>query len=123
VSINPDDQDSDYGRSKILNTSNLTKFTGDGDYQSVPATVNVLDWWHFNVDYWSSQRAFSEITDICARFGHKKIDLRPYMIEAPYIVHSTDKLPKVLEMFRHFHLRALPVLEPSNGLLIAVLTR
>lgn len=45
------------------------------------------------------------------------------MIEEPYIVHTTDKLPKVLDLFRHFHLRALPVLDPNDGLPVAVLTR
>ena len=36
---------------------------------------------------------------------------------------ENDKLPKVLDLFRHFHLRALPVLDPSKGLPVAVLTR
>jgi CBS domain-containing protein len=45
------------------------------------------------------------------------------MIEDPMIITTTDKLPKVLEMFRHFHLRALPVIDPNNGLPVAVLTR
>jgi CBS domain-containing protein len=65
----------------------------------------------------------SDIAEIAGRFGHKLIDLRPYMIEQPYVIHTTDKLPKVLELFRHFHLRALPVLDPSDGLPVAVLTR
>jgi CBS domain-containing protein len=51
------------------------------------------------------------------------IDLRPYMIEEPYTVYTTDKLPKVLDMFRHFHLRALPVINPNYGKIVAVLTR
>jgi len=72
---------------------------------------------------WSNQRKFEEVVDICERFSHKKIDLRPYLIEDPFFVHITDKLPKVLDMFRHFHLRALPVLDPNDGTPVAVLTR
>ena len=45
------------------------------------------------------------------------------MIEEPHCVHITDTLPKVLDMFRHFHLRALPVLDPNNGAPVALLTR
>lgn len=45
------------------------------------------------------------------------------MIEEPYIVHTTDKIPKVLDLFRHFHLRALPVIDPNDGLPVAVITR
>lgn len=45
------------------------------------------------------------------------------MIEEPFTVKVSDKLPKVLEIFRNFHLRALPVIDPNNGLPVAVLTR
>jgi len=45
------------------------------------------------------------------------------MIEELFTCNTTDKLPKVLNLFRHFHLRALPVIDPNNGLPVAVLTR
>ena len=45
------------------------------------------------------------------------------MIEEPYIVYTTDKLPKCLDLFRHMHLRALPVIDPNDGSCVAVLTR
>lgn len=45
------------------------------------------------------------------------------MVEEPYVVFTTDKLTKCLELFRHFHLRALPVLDPVTYNLVAVLTR
>jgi len=64
-----------------------------------------------------------EVADIMSRFPQKMIDLRPYMISTPHVILTTDKLPKVLEMFRNFHLRALPVLSPATGLPVAVLTR
>jgi CBS domain-containing protein len=45
------------------------------------------------------------------------------MIEEPYVVYMTDTLSKALEMFRHLHLRALPVIDPKDGTPVAVLTR
>lgn len=63
------------------------------------------------------------MADIAETFPEKLIDLRPYMIEYPYVVLTTDKLPKVLEMFRHMHLRALPVNDPNSGRPVAVMTR
>lgn len=89
----------------------------------LPLTTNILAWHHFNVDMWSSQRTFDEVAEISSRFSDKLIDLRPYMVEEPYVIHITDKLPKILHMFRHFHLRALPVLDPNDGSPVAMLTR
>ena len=45
------------------------------------------------------------------------------MVEEPLTCNTTDKLPKVLDLFRTFHLRALPVIDPNNGLPVAVITR
>lgn len=89
----------------------------------MPLTRKILDWHFFNVDLWSNQRSYEEVADISTKFSQKLIDLRPYLVEEPYVIHITDKLPKVLDMFRHFHLRALPVLDPNDGSPVAVLTR
>lgn len=101
----------------------LQKYTGETDELQLPLTKKILPWYKFNVDFWSNQRKYEEVAEICTRFSQRLVDLRPYMIEEPYIVHTTDKLPKVLDMFRHFHLRALPVIDPNDGLPVAVLTR
>ena len=45
------------------------------------------------------------------------------MIENPYMVLTTDKLPKCLDLFRHMHLRALPVNDPNTGMPVCILTR
>ena len=68
-------------------------FTGEYDYANLPETKNILPWWNFNVDLWSNQHDFNEVAEICFRYPHKLIDLRPYMIEELYMVHTTDKLP------------------------------
>ena len=43
------------------------------------------------------------------------IDLKPYMIETPFVVLTTDKLPKILNLFRHMQLKLLPVLLPPQA--------
>ena len=70
-----------------------------------------------------NNQPLQELADIAAQFGHKFIDLRPYIIEQPYVVLTTDKLPKILELFRHMHLRALPVNDPNTGSPVGMLTR
>jgi dTDP-4-dehydrorhamnose 3,5-epimerase len=73
---------------------------------------------------------------IRAWHGHKKEGKYVYVVSGSALIGVvnmdtkevqkfvlSDKLPKVLDLFRHFHLRALPVLDPSKGLPVAVLTR
>ena len=101
----------------------MAQFTGDKDLKNAPHTKHVLPWWLFNSDMYSTDRKYSEVADVFEVFAHKKVDLRPYMIEEPYVVQTTDKLPKCLDLFRHMHLRALPVVDPNSGVTVAVLTR
>lgn len=51
------------------------------------------------------------------------IDVRPYMIETPYLAQSTDRLQKILDTFRHMHLRSLAVVNPGTGALEGIITR
>ena len=99
------------------------KYTGDADTVELPITSRTLDWTEFNCDLWSTQLTYESIARTADKFKDKLVDLRPYMIEAPYVVHTTDKMPKVLQYFRHFHLRSLPVIDPADGKPIAMLTR
>ena len=101
----------------------MVKYTGDKDYELAPRSSEVLHWHYFCTDFYSTDRSFKEVEDIARDYSHRYIDLRPYMYEQPYCVLTTDKLPKCLELFRHMHLRALPVNDPNSGLPVAVLTR
>jgi CBS domain-containing protein len=53
----------------------------------------------------------------------KEIDLRPFMIEKPYFVHETDKIQKVVDIFRLMNLRHLPVLNENDNTLTGIITR
>lgn len=61
-----------------------------------------MRWQEFLTDFESSQRSYSEVKDLCIEYANEFVDLRPYLIEEPYTCTSTDKLPKVLDLFRHF---------------------
>lgn len=101
----------------------IKEYTNDQDYELLPENEEPLDWWYFNTDLWSSDRTYSEVKEICITHQEKRIDLRPYIIETPYIVQTTDKLPKILDLFRHMHLRHLPVVSPADGSLRGIITR
>lgn len=78
-------------RNQVYET--LQKYTGDADTTELPITLNTLEWWNFNVDFHSSQRDYKEVADIAEQNKDKLVDLRPYMIEAPFVIHTTDRLP------------------------------
>ena len=110
-------------REKDDRNQTMIKFTGEKDYEVAPKSENILHWHNFCSDFYSTDRDFSEVADIAQAFSHRYVDLRPYMIEQPYVVLTTDKLPKCLDLFRHMHLRALPVNDPNTGKPVAILTR
>ena len=63
------------------------------------------------------------IEEICKSNFMKFVDFAPYMIETPFVVQSTDKLQKVVDLFRHMQLRQLPVINPVDGRLVGIITR
>lgn len=107
------------------NRETLKMFTGVEDLKDAPMGEKSrrLTWYDFNSNFYSSDRKFEEVKGICEKYPYKVIDLRPYMVRYPYSVQSTDNLNKCLELFRHMHLRALPVISPHNGKLEGIITR
>ena len=77
----------------------------------------------FNTDFYSNDREYSEVADICDINQDMMIDIRPYMIETPWLAQSTDKLQKINDLFRHMHLRMLAVTNPGTGALEGIITR
>ena len=64
-----------------------------------------------------------EIWEILKENKDKKIDLRPYMIENPFTVFTTDYLEKCVDLFRKMHVRSIVVINPKNGRLQGIITR
>ena len=98
-------------------------FTGLSDAAQIPKTRDELAYYYFNTDFYSNDREYSEVEDICEANSDKMIDVRPYMIETPFLAQSTDKLQKILDVFRHMHLRMLAVTNPGTGELEGIITR
>ena len=86
-------------------------------------TNDEVEWWHFNSDFYSNDRTYDEVEDICEANSDKMVDVRPYMIETPFLAQSTDRLQKILDVFRHMELRVLAVTNPANGALEGIITR
>ena len=101
----------------------LGGFTLAQDEAEIPITNESLNWRLFNVDFYSHDRNYQEVADICEDHKNKLIDIRPYIIDTPYLAQSTDRLQKILNIFRHMHLRALPVTNPGTGELEGIITR
>ena len=70
----------------------LGEFTVMKDLADVPLTNDPLHWSLFNQDYYSNDRTYSEVEEICVSNLDKMIDVRPYMIETPFLAQSTDRL-------------------------------
>ena len=109
---------------KILKrATTLRQFTGMKDLIDVPLTNEELEYWHFNSDFYSQERTFEEVESICRANREKMVDVRPYIQETPFLCQSTDKLQKILDVFRHMELRVLAVVNPADGSLEGIITR
>ena len=52
-----------------------------------------------------------------------RFDFRPYMIENPITLISTDPLAKCSDLFRKIHVRHMIVLDPMTGKFVGIITR
>ena len=93
------------------------------DLADIPLTNETLPAELFNPDYYSHDREYDDIAEICEDNLDKMIDVRPYLIETPFLSQSTDRLQKILDLFRTMHLRSLPVTNPGSGALEGIITR
>ena len=110
-------------KKKFAREELMASFTMNQDETEIPVTNEILDWRLFNVDFYSKDREYAEVEKVVEANLDKMIDIRPYTIDTPFLAQSTDRLPKILEMFRTMHLRTLPVTNPGTGALEGVITR
>lgn len=82
-----------------------------------------LSWRDFNCNFHSSIKPLKLIEEICQNNLEKEIDLRPYMIEKPYFVYESDRIQKIVEVFRLMNLRHLPVLSEADNTVVGIITR
>jgi len=93
------------------------------DYEEIPKTNPTLDWWNFNCDVFSTDRSWKDVAEVMANNREHRVDLRPYMIENPAHVYTTDSLQNVLDVFRFKNSRQLCVVNPVNGKIKGVIGR
>jgi hypothetical protein len=104
----------------------LKYFSSYFDVETYPPTPDekLLHWTKFTRDFWSVDMSVTkEHVQICEFNQSAMIDLRPYLIENPMRVMTTDYLSKCVEYMRKFHMRHIPVLHPSDGKLRGIITR
>lgn len=95
----------------------------DDEYSETPEDL-LVPWQEFTRDFWSKDLELTdEINAILNTYKDKKIDLRPYMIENPFTVFTTDYLEKCVDLFRKMHVRSIVVISPKNGSLEGIITR
>lgn len=63
----------------------LGEFTVMKDLMEVPLTNDPLPYTYFNTDFYSNDRNYEEVADILHNNLDKMIDVRPYMIETPFL--------------------------------------
>jgi CBS domain-containing protein len=100
------------------------RLTYDAD-EGLPETPENerLDWRVFNEDFNSTEPDIKKVEGIMDANEDQCVDLRSYMIINPFVCAPHDDLDRVNELFRHHHLRHLPVVNPGNGALVGIITR
>ena len=123
TSVNETDEKPEIVREVEERKKILGQFTMLQDQAEIPISREILDWRHFNANYYSEDLTYQDVSSICDDHLDRMIDIRPYMIETPFVAQSTDRLQKILEIFRNMHLRSLPVINPGSGALEGIITR
>ena len=85
-----------------------------GEMPETP-TESRLSWRAFNCDLYSSTFSLIEVLDVIKENPQKRLDLRPYMIQSPFVCTTTDKIQKVLDIFRFMQLKQMCVINPADG--------
>ena len=111
--------------SEVSDTASVYASEYDESEGFLPTPKTKLIPWTYFLSNVSSDEASSKfVLDVIA-YDHadELVDLRPYMIEQPYTVQTNNDLDRCLELFRHMHLRHLPVVVPGSGALVGIITR
>ena len=104
--------------------SRLERNASEYDIQGLPMEQSaVLNWTHFNSDMVASELNYESVAAIVNSNKSKRVDLRHYMIESPYVCFTTDKVQKILDIFRFMQLRQMCVINPIDGKLKGVISR
>lgn len=68
----------------------------------LPMSDKLIPWTEFRSDMYSSDRSYNEVRAMVENHKYERIDVRPYMIQQPFVCMTTDKIQKVLDIYRYF---------------------
>ena len=95
----------------------------DKRYPETPANM-IMHWTNFCQDFWSKDKVYNkEHQAVCEYYRYYMVDFRPYLIESPVTVFTTDSLKNCVELMRNMYLRHLIVISPTDGKLEGIITR
>lgn len=104
----------------------FTEYSNQEDAEKYPATPThlVLPWQRFCRDFWSKDLEVTrELKALGEYYENYLIDFRPYLIESPVTVFTTDPLRNCVELMRNIYLRHIIVISPVDGSLQGIITR
>ena len=79
----------------------FTEYSNQEDAEKFPETPYplILPWKHFCRDFWSNDlKVTREIKAVCEYYENYMVDFRPYLIESPVTVFTTDSLKNCVEL-------------------------
>jgi len=83
-----------------------------------------MPWKNFCRDFWSKDlKVTREMKAVCEYYENYLVDFRPYLIESPITVFTTDSLKNCVELMRNMYLRHIIVISPVDGTLQGIITR
>lgn len=84
----------------------MERGASEHDIRGLPLNEdNILDWRYFNTCMYTLDLKWDSVEKEANSNKTKRIDLRHYMIESPYKCFTTDKLQRILDVFRFMQLR------------------
>ena len=104
----------------------FAEFSNQEDAERFPATPKplVVPWQRFCRDFWSKDLKLTrELKAVCEYYENYMIDFRPYLIESPVTVFTTDPIRNCVELMRNMYLRHIIVISPVDGSLQGIITR
>lgn len=104
----------------------FTQFSNQEDAEKFPATPAhlIIPWQRFCRDFQSKDlKVTRELKAVCGYYQNYMVDFRPYLIESPVTVFTTDPLRNCVELMRNMYLRHIIVISPVDGSLQGIITR
>ena len=96
----------------------------DGKHWDLTPKDKILNWKYFCRDIESKDLQFDEeLEQVLLNHMDEEIDFRPYMVDNPFKVSTTDYLTKIVDIFRKMSMRHLIVVDQNTGQLAGIITR